>query len=278
MTVEQWLGEDNKLGIDIWYKKYQKNNESFEDWLNRVSLGDKDTKEFIRSKKFLPGGRILSNVGIEDNKCGMSNCYSRGFIEDDYNDIMQAAVDIGKTFKAQGGQGLSLSKIRPKGSPIGDKYTSDGIIPFMKIYNEVTEGTSQGGARKGALLISLDAWHAEAMNFITIKSKEGLIEKANLSLEVDDEFMSAVQEYYETGKENTYHIIREYSGHKVEYEVKPIEIFKAFIHNNWEWGDPGCLFVDELRNYNLMEFCEDYQIETVNPCKLFTARLNGNIM
>ena len=75
----------------------------------------------------------------------MSNCYSRGFIEDDYNDIIQTAVDIGKTFKAQGGQGLSLSKLRPKGTPIGDNYESDGIVPFMKIYNEVTQGTSQGG-------------------------------------------------------------------------------------------------------------------------------------
>lgn len=265
MTVEQWLGEDNKLGQDIWHKKYQKNNETFEEWLDRVSLGDPIIRELIAAKKFLPGGRILSNVGLPDNKCGMSNCYSRGFIEDDYNDIMQATVDIGKTFKAQGGQGLSLSKLRPKGAPIGDKYTSDGIIPFMKIYNEVTEGTSQGGARKGALLISLDAWHAEAMNFITIKSKEGLIEKANLSLEIDDKFMEAVREYYETGVEREYDIEREYSGHTVEYTVKPIEIFKAFIHNNWDWGDPGCLFVNRFRNYNLMQCVDEYNIDTCNP-------------
>lgn len=272
MTVEQWLGEDNKLGQDIWHKKYQKNDETFDQWLDRVSLGDPEVRELIKEKKFLPGGRILSNVGLPDNKCGMSNCYSRGFIEDDYNDIMQAAVDIGKTFKAQGGQGLSLSKLRPKGAPIGDKYTSDGIIPFMKIYNEVTEGTSQGGARKGALLISLDAWHAEAMNFITIKSKEGLIEKANLSLEIDDKFMEAVKEYYETGVEREYDIKREYSGHVVEYTVKPIEIFKAFIHNNWDWGDPGCLFVNRFRNYNLMQYVDEYQIDTCNPCKIVLCK------
>ena len=265
-TFKEWLGEDNILGLDIMKKKYQKNNETFEEWLDRVSLGDPIIRELIAAKKFLPGGRILSNVGLPDNKCGMSNCYSRGFIEDDYNDIMQAAVDIGKTFKAQGGQGLSLSKLRPKGAPIGDKYTSDGIIPFMKIYNEVTEGTSQGGARKGALLISLDAWHAEAMNFITIKSKEGLIEKANLSLEIDDKFMKAVKEYYETGVERTFDVKRNYSGHEIEYTVKPIEIFKAFIHNNWDWGDPGCLFVDRFRNYNLMQYVDEYNIECCNPC------------
>ena len=266
MTVEQWLGEDNKLGQDIMARKYQKNNETFDEWLDRVSLGIPKVREAIKSKKFIPGGRILSNVGLSDDKSGMSNCYSRGFIEDDYNDIMQAAVDIGKTFKAQGGQGLSLSKLRPKGAPIGDKYTSDGIVPFMKIYNEVTEGTSQGGSRKGALLISLDAWHAEAMNFITIKSKDGLIEKANLSLEIDNEFMECIDKYYQTGEVVTIHKKQNYSGHIVEWDVTPIEVFKALVHNNYDWGDPGCIFVDKFRNYNLMECCDDYQIETCNPC------------
>lgn len=265
-TVESWLGQENKLGQDIWYKKYQKNGETFDEWMDRVSLNNSVFRELIESKRLIPGGRILSNVGIDDDSCGMSNCYSRGFIEDSYDDIMQAAVDIGKTFKAQGGEGLSLSKLRPKGTPIGDKYESDGIIPFMKIYNEVTEGTSQGGARKGALLISLDAWHKEAMNFITIKSEAGLIEKANLSLEIDNEFMECVKAYYETGEVKTVTRHENYSGHEVEWEVTPIDVFKAFIHNNYEWGDPGCLFVDKFRNYNLMEFCDNYQIETCNPC------------
>lgn len=266
MTVEEWLGEDNQLGIDIWHRKYQKNDETFDEWLDRVSLGDYLVKQLIIKKKFIPGGRILSNVGIEDEKSGMSNCYSRGFIEDDYNDIMQAAVDIGKTFKAQGGQGLSLSKLRPKGTPIGNNYVSDGIVPFMKIYNEVTQGTSQGGARKGALLMSLDAWHKEVMNFITIKSQDGLIEKANLSLEIDDEFMECVDKYYKTGEVVTVTRHENYSGHEVEWEVTPIEVFKAFIHNNYDWGDPGCLFVNRFRNYNMMEYCDEYQVETCNPC------------
>ena len=273
MTVEEWVGKDNTLGQDIWHKKYpkhidclQKENETFEEWLNRVSLGDPIIKQLILQKLLLPGGRILSNVGLKVTKGGTSNCYSRGFVEDDYNDIMQAAIDIGKTFKAQGGQGLSLSKLRPKGTPISGNYVSDGIIPFMKIYNEVTEGTSQGGARKGALLMSLDAWHKEAMNFITIKSKEGLIEKANLSLEIDDEFMECIDKYYKTGEIITVTRHENYSGHEVEWEVTPIEVFKAFIHNNYEWGDPGCLFVNRFRNYNMMEYCDEYQIETCNPC------------
>lgn len=260
----KWLNE-SELGYDIWEKKYRTNNESFDEWLDRVSGGDPAVRQLIEEKKFLPGGRTLSNRG-RDNHGSLFNCYSRGFIEDDYDDIMQAGVDIGKTFKAQGGQGVSLSKLRPKGAPIGDSYTSDGIIPFMKIYNEITAGTSQGGSRKGALMISLDARHAEAMDFITVKSGSDIIEKANLSLEVDDEFMEAVKKFYETGEQVILHEKRDYSGHVVEYDVAPIKVFNAMVDNCYDWGDPACLFVNRFRHYNLMEFVPDYKIETCNPC------------
>ena len=191
MTVNEWLGSENELGLKIYDSKYRHNEEDFECFLDRVSGGDEELRKYVKQKKVLLGGRTLTNRGT-DSSASYFNCYSRGFVEDDYRDIMQAAVDIGLTFKSQGGQGISLSKLRPKGTPIGKEYSSDGIIPFMKIYNEVTAGTSQGGSRKGALMLSIDARHKEAIDFIHIKSMEGSIEKANLSLEIDDEFMRAV--------------------------------------------------------------------------------------
>ena len=265
MTVKDWLGEDNQLAQDIWRRKYQHNNESFEEWLDRVSAGDNELRKLIIEKKFLMGGRTLANRGL-NNTGSLFNCYSRGYIEDDYYDIMDAAKDIGVTFKAQGGQGISLTKLRPKGTPIKSEYYSDGIVPFMKIFNEVTAGTSQGGARKGALMLSIDARHKEAETFIKIKSKEGEIEKANLSLELDDEFMRAVEKYYDTGEVVVLHEKRNYSGHEIEYDVTPIEIFKMLVDNCYDWADPACLFTNRFRNYNLMQFDEDYEIETCNPC------------
>ena len=265
MTVNEWLGKNNTIGLDIWKNKYQWNNETFDEWLDRVSGGDNELKELIAERKIMLGGRTLANRGT-DNKASFFNCYSSGYVEDDYNNIMETAKNIGLTFKAQGGQGISLTKLRPKGAPIGKEYTSDGIVPFMKIFNEVTAGTSQGGARKGALMLSIDARHKEAETFIRIKSQEGLIEKANLSLEIDDTFMNAVKKYYETGEIITLHEKRNYSGHIVEYDVVPIEIFKALVDNCYDWADPAALFVNRFRNYNLMEFDDDYQIETSNPC------------
>ena len=265
MTVNEWLGNENELGLKIYDSKYRHNGEDFEGFLDRVSGGDEELRKYVKQKKILLGGRTLTNRGT-DSSASYFNCYSRGFVEDDYRDIMQAAVDIGLTFKSQGGQGISLSKLRPKGTPIGKEYSSDGIIPFMKIYNEVTAGTSQGGSRKGALMLSIDARHKEAIDFIHIKSMEGSIEKANLSLEIDDEFMRAVEKYYQTGEIVTIHEKRNYSGHVVEYDVVPIKVFEALVKNSYDWADPACLFVDEFRNHNLMQYDSEYQIETCNPC------------
>lgn len=630
MTVQEWLGNDNQLGIDIWERKYRYENESFDEWLDRVSGGNDDVRKLIQEKKFLFGGRTLSNRGT-DKKGSLSNCYSRGFVHDDLDDIMQASTDIAKTFKSQGGQGVSLSKLRPKGCGINNgQFQSDGIVPFMEIYNRITESISQGGciaeneliqtsngykrmkdvgigdkvwtkvgfvevtdkfdkglqqtyrvvtkkgyeitttidhkfaidgfektplsnlkcgdsinliaghcakqnsefipiayfigsylangyinqngnggnisvglnhkdvaykvkecienlgfecrineegnvyrvylnkklceyikkelrvhkngandivipefimtgnddtvlsflagildndgtirnnsfkystvckkyanqviqlfsrvgyfpsmrvtvrdgkqdlydvadsfrtgciqipslkinkanieftknsrystpytknnsgltskdgehlgkisgdqkiglytylqvdnppftpiiydeiseivdvgvqhvydielekehlfncngiyvsnSRKGALIMTLDAWHKEAQNFITIKSEEGRIQKANLSLEIDDEFMEDVEKYYETGEVITKHIVREYEGNKVEYDVTPIELYKLMMQKAYDWAEPGCIYTNRFRNYNLMEYDNEYCIETCNPC------------
>lgn len=264
MTVQEWLGEDNKIGIDIWERKYRHNNESFDEWIERVSGGNKELGSLIREKKFLFGGRVLTNRGVPDTG-NYFNCFSEGYVEDDFAKIMETNTNLGLTYKAQGGQGISLSKLRPKGTPIGTRYASDGIIPFMKLFNMTTSITSQAGSRKGALMMSLDIRHKEAREFITIKSQEGEIEKANLSLEIDDEFMDCVKKYYDTGEVVTLHELRDYTGHKVEYDIVPIELYKLVMEIVYDWGEPGVMFTNEFRNYNLMEFDDDYQVETSNP-------------
>ena len=266
MTVEQWLGIDNQLGIDIWNKKYRYGNESFDEWLDRVSGEDKELRQLILEKKFLFGGRTLSNRGTY-KKGSFSNCYSRGFVNDSLDDLMQASKDIAVTFKAQGGQGISLSKLRPKDCGInGGQFVSDGIVPFMEIYNTTTESISQGGSRKGALIMTLDAWHKEAETFIKIKSSEGKIQKANLSLEIDDEFMECIKKYYETGEVIKKIINRNYEGNIIEYEVIPIKLYKLMMETAYNWAEPGCIFTNRFRNYNLMENIDCYNIESCNPC------------
>lgn len=237
----EWLNQ-NQLSYDIWDKKYRVNNESFDQWLDRVSGKDGEIRRLIKEKKFLFGGRTLANRGTD--KGSFSNCYSHGYIEDSLGGIMDAAKNIAMTFKAQGGQGLSLSKIRPKGSLIGGKFKSDGIVPFMEIFNTVTESVSQGGSRKGALLMSLDINHPEAETFMTIKSDLKKINKANLSMEIDDRFMSRVK-----------------LG-----DIEANRLFNLLCEQACKYAEPGVIYTNRFRNYNLMEYVDEYQIETCNPC------------
>ena len=237
----KWLNE-NELSYRIWEKKYRHNNESFDAWLDRVSNKDVEIRRLIYEKKFLFGGRTLANRGT--NKGSLNNCYSAGFVPDSLEGIMQTATDIAMTFKAQGGQGLSLSKIRPKGSLINNTFQSDGIVPFMEIFNTVTDSISQGGSRKGALMMSLDINHPEIETFMKIKSDHNKITKANLSVEIDDAFMQRV----EVG------------------DSEANRIFNILCEQACKHAEPGVLFTNKLRNYNLMEHVDSYQIETTNPC------------
>ena len=78
MLEREWLGEDNQLGVDIWEKKYCHDGESFDEWVTRISGGNEEIGEYIKEKKFLFGGRILSNRGL--NKEGRKVTYSNGYV------------------------------------------------------------------------------------------------------------------------------------------------------------------------------------------------------
>lgn len=262
----QWL-DNNQLGYDIWNNKYRFQNESHNEWLDRVSGGNKAMRKLIEEKKFLFGGRILANRGLK-GRGSLSNCYSRGYVDDSIDSIFDANKDLAKTFKAEGGQGVSLSKIRPEGCTIKNNHTSDGIIPFMKVYDTTVGSISQGNSRRGALLMSLDIWHKEASNFIKIKSDLKLINNANLSLEIDDEFMQMVSDYYSNPKQPKpiKHIKRDYSGNIVEYDVDVIELYKELCKHACEFAEPGVLFVGPYREYMMQQYHPEYKIETGNAC------------
>ena len=102
MNVNEWLS-GNILGIDIWRNKYQYNNESFEDWVTRISGGNSDIAKLIKEKKFLFGGRILANRGLENEgrKISLSNCYVITPPEDNIESIFDCAKKLARTYSCR---------------------------------------------------------------------------------------------------------------------------------------------------------------------------------
>lgn len=151
MTVQEWLGADNKLGIDIWNKKYRYENETFNEWLDRVSNNNYEVKQLIIDKKFLFGGRILSNRGLDKKglKMTLSNCYVISPPEDSIESIFDCAAKLARTYSYGGGCGIDISNLAPRGSKVRNtaKETS-GSVSFMDLYSLVTGLIGQNGRRK----------------------------------------------------------------------------------------------------------------------------------
>ena len=151
MTVEQWLGQDNTLGKDIWTKKYQQNGETFDQWLDRISGGNNDVKCLIEEKKFLFGGRILANRGraTGKKKLSYSNCYVISPPEDNLESIFECASKLARTYSTGGGCGVDIGRLSPKGAKINNAANeTTGAVSFMELYSLVTGLIGQSGRRK----------------------------------------------------------------------------------------------------------------------------------
>lgn len=263
MTVQEWLGEDNKLGIDIWEKKYRYENETFDEWLDRVSGGHEDVKRLILEHKFLFGGRILANRGLDTKgrKLSYSNCYVLT-VDDSIESIFDCAKKIARTYSYGGGCGVDISKLSPRGAKINNaaKETS-GSVSFMDLYSLVTELIGQSG-RRGALMISISCEHPDLEEFINIKSDLDRVTKANISIRITDKFMEAVK-----NKEKfTLSFTREETGETITKEIDAYEFFHKICEMNWDYAEPGMLFWDRIENWNLLSADDNFHYAGVNPC------------
>lgn len=262
MTVAQWLGEDNKLGIDIWERKYRKNNESFDEWLDRVSGGNKRVKNAIIDKKFIPGGRILSNRGIKDTRVTYSNCYVVAPPEDSIESIYESRKKLARTYSYGGGCGIDLSKLAPNGAKVHNQAEkTSGAVSFMQGYSQTTEEIGQNG-RRGALMISLDCHHPDLLDFIDIKTKDGSVTKANISVRVTNDFMQAVED----DTDWVMFFTREETGETITKTARARDIFDKLCENNWNWAEPGILFWNNIEEYNLLSNNPDFEYAGTNPC------------
>lgn len=264
MEIEEWLGSENRLGIDIWKNKYRDKEESFEQWLDRISAGNKDVRRLVKEKKFLFGGRILANRGLEyeGRKVTLSNCYVVEPPEDCIEDIFECAKKLARTYSYGGGCGVDISKLSPKGAHINNaaKQTS-GAVSFMELYSLTTSLIGQNG-RRGALMISLDCSHPDVEDFIDLKTDLNKITKANISVRIHDDFMQAVK----NGEKYTLHYERKATGEQIEREVEAKELFRKLAENNWDFAEPGALFWDRISSWNLLSAADNFSYAGVNPC------------
>ena len=260
---KDWLGAENQLAIDIWNKKYKFENETFDEWLDRVSGGDEAIRQLIKEKRFLFGGRILANRGLQNHgkKVTYSNCYVLGIADDSIEAIYQTCADLARTFSYGGGCGIDISKLRAKGMKVNNAAkTTTGAVSFMNTFSNVSEVIGQNG-RRGATMISIDCHHPDLEDFINIKNDLNAVTKANISVRITDDFMAAV-----VNKRDWDLFFETEDGDVLVKTVKAHEIFRLLAKNNWSMAEPGILFWDRIENYNLLSEDPDFHYAGVNPC------------
>lgn len=264
MTVQEWLGTENQLGQDIWERKYRYENETFDEWINRVSGGNSEIANLIKEKKFLFGGRILANRGLENKgrKISLSNCYVIEPPEDNIESIFDCAKKLARTYSYGGGCGVDISKLSPRGAKVNNaaKETT-GSVSFMDLYSMVTGLIGQAG-RRGALMLSLSCEHPDLGEFIGIKSDLDRVTKANISIRITDKFMAAVK----NRTTFTLSFTRLETGETITKEVDAYEMFHKMCEMNWDYAEPGMLFWDRINNWNLLSCDDEFEYAGTNPC------------
>jgi len=206
----------------------------------------------IHDMHFLPGGRILRNIGRPRGT--LFNCYVEP-LEDSIEEIGQFQMNCGILWSEGGGVGCNASFLRPEGMNIVQKGgESSGPMSFLKWANAGANCIRTGGASRAACLALMLVSHPDIFKFINTKLVEVELNCFNISVGVMEEFLDAVE------ADDNWDLKWQ---HRTLNTVKARKIWDLVLKNMVTCAEPGLINWDNLRNNNSYYF--DPIIST-NPC------------
>nr|WP_321306042.1 adenosylcobalamin-dependent ribonucleoside-diphosphate reductase [uncultured Sphaerochaeta sp.] len=240
---------------------------------------EKEFNWLLEDWKFVPGGRILTGAGTDQNLTYF-NCYVIPSPKDSRGGIIASLGQMTEIMSRGGGVGMNISSLRPRHSYVkGVNGRSSGSVSWGGLFSFVTGLIEQGGSRRGALMLILNVWHPDILDFIESKREMGKITNANISVGITDDFMDAVRSdsdwhtYFPDTTDPDYNEkwdgdIEKWkkNGHKVQvYQtMKARKIWDAIVESAWASAEPGVFFIDR---YNKMSNSWYYSsIQSTNPC------------
>ena len=152
-----------------------------------------------------------------------------------------------------GGVGISLSRIRERGSTIKGNGKSEGIVPWSKIYDSTIIATNQGSVRRGAASVNLDITHPDIHEFLQIRRPKGDPNRQCLNLHqcvvVDDSFMRRLN----------------------DRDQEAMELWLEILKSRVETGEPYIMFKDNVNKDNPMAYLmNNLDVSMTNICSEIT--------
>lgn len=291
----------------IWKDKYQYKDETYEGFCERISgtifpLEKKKAaqlKESIMGFRTLFGGRINSNIGIDEKGLTLFNCFIEATVKnpDSLEGIFDAVAKYGLTLKSEGGVGFCANYLRPANTLIRKVgVTTPGAIKFLEIFDKVSEVITSGSVskedsyqgvptknsiRKGATMVTLSCCHPDIEEFITAKSVPNKLTKMNMSVLITDAFMYAVDndldwalwfpdiahEKYDDEWDGDFEKWASKGYSTVIYKtVKAIYLWELLLKSSYLRNEPGLLFIDTIRKMDNLHYL-DSSVNCCNPCQ-----------
>ena len=229
--------------------------------------------------KLVPGGRIAAGAGASD-ELTLFNCYVIPSPHDSRGGIMETLSEMTEIMSRGGGVGINLSSLRPRRSVVkGVNGSSSGAVSWGGLFSYTTGLIEQGGSRRGALMLMINDWHPDLLDFITVKQTPGMVTNANLSVCVSNGFMKAVKEDLEwelvfpDTKDPEYNELwdgdldkwKKLGKNVIHFRtVRAREVWHTIIESAWKSAEPGVVFMEY---YNQMSNSWYFNpIICTNPC------------
>jgi ribonucleoside-diphosphate reductase alpha chain len=231
-------------------------------------------------KYIVPQGSVQAVLGT-NLIASLSNCFVIGQPDNSYGGIMQKDQELVQLMKRRGGVGIDLSTLAPAGTSINNAAkTSTGAVSFMHRYSNSTREVAQEG-RRGALMLALDCRHPDIANFAVIKRDLSKVTGANISVQLRDDFMLAVEDdddyilrwpceididpkdYKDKPYDTLIHLEQENFYIK---KIKARKLNDEIIKSAWMSAEPGQMFIDRHWDRSPDTVYPQYKGIVSNPC------------
>ena len=277
-TIEH-VDKPMELAPEQMFDRIAKHIASVEKTAEKQTEWETKFRKLMDDWKYVPAGRIFTGAGTGQNLT-FYNCYVIPHPKDSRQGIFDTLGQMAEIMSRGGGVGINVSSLRPRYAYVkGVNGRSSGAVSWASLYSFVTGLIEQGGSRRGALMLILNCWHPDVVDFINAKKEAGKITNANISVGITDDFMDAVKNdkpwdlifpdtsdpLYATKWDGNIKRWKELGGKIIKHKtVRAADIWDNIITSAHSSAEPGMYFIDRANYYSNSHYYAD--LPCTNPC------------